>query len=147
MKIPIDVYDIVDEVLNDEYDDYDWYDDDEYSNYGWYDDDNEEEEEELKALNNIMLNEGLEPIRVSEDFYNNVHDDVNNPYHYTSHGIETIDKIEAVTQGLPPREAVLLANIIKYVDRAGLKENAEKDLGKANNYAHRLVYGHWKTEH
>lgn len=77
--------------------------------------------------------------------HDDVYDSISHPYHYASHGIETIDKIEAVVDGLPAKEATLLANIIKYVDRAGLKDNAEKDLAKANAYAHRLVYGHWRT--
>lgn len=79
-----------------------------------------------------------------EDFMNCKYDDVSHPSHYTSHGIETIDKIEAVIDGLPAKEAALLANVIKYVDRAGLKDDAKKDLDKANAYAHRLVYGHWR---
>lgn len=72
------------------------------------------------------------------------YDAVSRPYHYASHGIETIDKIEAVIDGLPAKKAALLANVIKYVDRAGLKDDAKKDLDKANAYAHRLVYGHWR---
>lgn len=74
------------------------------------------------------------------------YDTVSRPYHYASHGIETIDKIEAVIDGLPAKEAALLANVIKYVDRAGLKDDAKKDLDKANAYAHRLVYGYWRKQ-
>lgn len=74
-----------------------------------------------------------------------LYDSVAHPFHYASHGIETIDKIEAVVDGLPAKEAALLSNIIKYVDRAGMKGDAETDLAKANAYAHRLVYGHWRT--
>lgn len=74
------------------------------------------------------------------------YDSVSHPFHYASHGIETIDKIEAVIDGLPAKQAALLANIIKYVDRAGLKDDAKKDLDKANAYAHRLVYGHWRKQ-
>lgn len=74
------------------------------------------------------------------------YDSVAHPFHYASHGIETIDKIEAVIDGLPAKQAALLANIIKYVDRAGLKDDAKKDLDKANAYAHRLVYGHWRKQ-
>lgn len=73
---------------------------------------------------------------------------INRPAHYCSHGIETIDKIEAVIDGLPAKEAYLLSNILKYFDRAGLKDDAEQDLKKGNAYACRLVYGQWtpKTE-
>lgn len=75
------------------------------------------------------------------------YDNVDKPYHYTSHGgLETIEKIEAIIDGLPAREAAMLANIIKYSDRAGLKNSAEEDLAKANNYAHRLVFGHWRGD-
>lgn len=78
----------------------------------------------------------------SKDEYNVV----NRPKHYCSHGLETIDKIEAVIEGLPAKEAYLLANIIKYVDRAGFKDDAAQDLAKANAYAHRLVYGEWDRD-
>lgn len=71
---------------------------------------------------------------------------INRPSHYCSHGLETIDKIEAVINGLPAREAYLLSNIIKYVDRAGFKDDASQDLAKANAYAHRLVYGEWDRD-
>lgn len=74
------------------------------------------------------------------------YDNVDKPYHYASHGLETIEKIEAIIDGLPARKAAMLANIIKYSDRAGLKNSAEEDLAKANNYAHRLVFGHWRGE-
>ena len=74
------------------------------------------------------------------------YDNVDKPYHYASHGLETIKKIEAIIDGLPAREAAMLANIIKYSDRAGLKNSAEEDLAKANNYAHRMVFGHWRGE-
>lgn len=86
----------------------------------------------------------------SEDEYDahdqDGYDAVDHPFHYTSHGLETIDKIEAVIDGLPAKEAAMLANVLKYFDRAGLKDDAYQDLEKANNYAHRLVYGHWKHE-
>ena len=59
-------------------------------------------------------------------------------------GIETIEKIETVVDGLPAKQAYLLGQIIRYCDRAGLKDDVSTDLGKANNYAHRLVYGEWR---
>lgn len=69
------------------------------------------------------------------------------PDHYRGN-IETVDKIEAVIDGLPAKEAAQLYNILKYFDRAGKKqgETAEKDLKKANNSAHRLVYGAWRKD-
>lgn len=60
-------------------------------------------------------------------------------------GVETIAKIEAVVDGLPAREAYLLGQVIRYCDRAGKKDEADIDLGKANNYAHRLVSGEWRN--
>ena len=69
---------------------------------------------------------------------------VHDPDWYTSGYVETIDKIEAVIDGLPAREAFLLGQVIRYADRAGLKDEPEVDLGKANNYAHRLVTKRWR---
>lgn len=69
---------------------------------------------------------------------------VDSPAWYTSGGVETIEKVEAVVEGLPAREAYLLGQVVRYVDRAGMKDEAAIDLGKANNYAHRLVRGKWR---
>ena len=69
---------------------------------------------------------------------------VDSPGWYVGHGVETIDKVEAVVDGLPAREAFLLGQVVRYVDRAGRKDEADIDLGKANNYAHRLVGGKWR---
>lgn len=68
------------------------------------------------------------------------------PGHYTSGRVETIDKIKAVVEGLPAYDAVLLGNVIKYCDRAGMKGAPDGDLQKARNYAHRLVTGKWLDE-
>lgn len=70
---------------------------------------------------------------------------VDSPAWYTSGGVETIEKVEAVVEGLPAREAYLLGQVVRYVDRAGRKDEAAIDLGKANNYAHRLVSGKWRN--
>lgn len=71
---------------------------------------------------------------------------VNDPDWYTSGAVETIDKIEAVIDGLPAREAFLLGQVIRYADRAGKKDDPTTDLGKANNYAHRLVTKRWRGD-
>ena len=72
---------------------------------------------------------------------------VMNPTHYTNGKIETIDKILAVVDGLPSEQAYLLGKIIRYVDRCEDKhDDPTQDLGKANNYAHKLVYGHWRKD-
>lgn len=70
---------------------------------------------------------------------------VDSPAWYTSGGVETIDKVEAVVAGLPSVPAFLLGQVVRYVDRAGMKDEAAVDLGKANNYAHRLVRGKWRN--
>ena len=72
--------------------------------------------------------------------------EVDSPSHYTSGGMETIDKIESVVDGLDGIDAYLLGNVVKYVDRAGMKAgtSAQTDLEKANNYAHRLSTGEWR---
>ena len=69
---------------------------------------------------------------------------VDSPSWYTSCGVETIEKIEAVVDGLPAVQAYSLGQVLRYFDRAGKKDATETDLGKANNYAHRLVYGKWR---
>lgn len=69
---------------------------------------------------------------------------VDSPSWYTSGGVETIEKIERVVDGLPAVQAYALGQVLRYFDRAGHKDAAETDLGKANNYAHRLVYGKWR---
>lgn len=63
------------------------------------------------------------------------HDPVNHPAHYKIGGIETIDFIEA--KDLPYH----LANVIKYVSRAGRKDGADtiQDLQKANWYLVRYI--------
>lgn len=69
---------------------------------------------------------------------------VNSPSWYTAGAVETIDKVEAVVAGLPGVPAFLLGQVVRYVDRAGRKDETAIDLGKANNYAHRLVRGKWR---
>lgn len=73
-------------------------------------------------------------------------DAVYQPAHYANKPTETIKAIEQVVDGLDARSAYLLGNIIKYVDRRDEKGSCEENLRKANNYAHRLVYGHWRKK-
>ena len=65
-------------------------------------------------------------------------DDVNNPDHYTSGGIETIDYMQAKST---PEEfrGHLRLTALKYLSRAGLKDDTLKDLKKAQWYVNRLV--------
>ena len=57
-------------------------------------------------------------------------DAVNHPSHYTDGGIETIDFIEAKL-GPEGFLGFCLGNALKYISRAGKKDNLEQDLSKA----------------
>jgi hypothetical protein len=61
------------------------------------------------------------------------HDAVNNPAHYTTGGIETIDFIEAKKLGYN------LGNVVKYITRADHKGNKLEDLRKAQWYLTREI--------
>lgn len=66
-------------------------------------------------------------------------DMVNHPKHYISEtGLETIDVIEAFTEGLDGMEAVCTANVIKYICRWKHK-NGVQDLEKAKWYIEHLI--------
>lgn len=64
-------------------------------------------------------------------------DDVNQPPHYKIGGIETIDMIKAK---LTPEEfrGYLKGNVVKYLTRAGYKDDAGKDVDKMVWYATKL---------
>ena len=65
-------------------------------------------------------------------------DKVNNPAHYTSGGIETIDYMEAKST----HEEFcghLRLTAIKYLSRTGLKDDAMQDLEKAQWYLNKLI--------
>lgn len=72
-----------------------------------------------------------------------MHNQAFNPDHYDAH---TADDIEVVIDGLPAKEAAQLYNVLKYFDRRNKKGNKELDLKKANNSAHRLVFGDWRSD-
>lgn len=70
--------------------------------------------------------------------------DVIDPGYYADQPVEPIEAIEQVCGCLDGYEGYLMGNVIKYVMRAGRKtEDPSEDLGKAANYAYRLVTGHW----
>lgn len=71
----------------------------------------------------------------------------NPAWYHKGDGLETIDKIEAVTRGLDAMSAYCVGQIVRYVDRCGEKDAADVELRKANAYAHRLVTGEWPWEH
>ncbi len=60
-------------------------------------------------------------------------DSVNHPAHYTAGGIETIDFIEAKKLNYN------LGNVVKYLTRAGHKDNKLEDLCKAQWYLTREI--------
>lgn len=66
-------------------------------------------------------------------------DPVNHPAHYTEGGIETIDFIEAKHLGF------CLGNVVKYVVRAGKKDDQLQDLKKARWYLDREIASLEKT--
>lgn len=65
-------------------------------------------------------------------------DNINHPDHYCFGGIETIDYIKAK---LSPEEytGYLKGSVIKYLSRAGHKDDAIQDLKKAQWYLNRLI--------
>lgn len=66
-------------------------------------------------------------------------DMVNHPPHYkTNNGLETIDVIEAFTDGLMGIEATDTGNVLKYMCR-WKKKNGLQDLEKAQWYLNHLI--------
>lgn len=66
-------------------------------------------------------------------------DNVNHPNHYkTKNGLETIQVIEAFTDGLEGIEATDTGNVIKYICR-WKKKNGLEDLKKAQWYLNHLI--------
>lgn len=64
---------------------------------------------------------------------------VNKPLHYNYGKVETIDYIMQVCALYPGHQAALVANVIKYVSRAPIKGDKDKDLKKAQWYLNKLV--------
>lgn len=73
-----------------------------------------------------------------------MHEVADSPDWYASQEVEPIDIIEEVVKGLPAPQAYSLGQVLRYCLRAGRKDDVRVELAKANNYAHRLVYGHWR---
>ena len=84
---------------------------------------------------------------VQDELARDAGDPVNHPSHYERDGKQTIEIVEAVIDGLPAKQAFHLGCLLKYVIRAGYKDDEETDLGKANNFAHRLCTGEWRWQH
>ena len=82
-------------------------------------------------------------VTVIEDKNNdNISDVINSPKHYQlnikNNNIEVIDIIDSIVQNYPPKQAVRIANIIKYVLRAD-KKNGLEDFKKAKKYIEMLL--------
>ena len=65
-------------------------------------------------------------------------DNVNRPSHYTAGKVECIDAMEAAVTGLEGMDAILTAQILKYVWR-WKKKNGVEDLRKAEWCLKRLI--------
>lgn len=65
-------------------------------------------------------------------------DMVNHPPHYTNGGVECIDAIASAVEGDTPQNAYLRGTALKYLWRAGRKQDAKQDLDKAIFYINRL---------
>lgn len=93
--------------------------------------------ENLKRLQNVSNQSGLTIEKViadkSPNRIINQCDDINHPSHYTQGDIEVIDYIEDKKLGYR------LGNVVKYVSRAGHKDDAIKDLKKARWYLNREI--------
>lgn len=66
-------------------------------------------------------------------------DPVSKPAHYNYGKVETIDYIMQVCALYPGHQAALVGNVIKYLSRAPLKGDKEKDLKKAQWYLNKLI--------
>lgn len=60
-------------------------------------------------------------------------DSIKRPSHYIRGGLECIDVIKVVVQGLDPFEAYCIGNVIKYIWRWKQKNGLE-DIQKAKRY-------------
>lgn len=93
--------------------------------------------ENLKRLQKVSNKSGLTIEKVIADKSPNridyLCDDINHPSHYTQGDIEVIDYIEDKKLGYR------LGNVVKYVSRAGHKDDAIKDLKKARWYLNREI--------
>lgn len=93
--------------------------------------------ENLKRLQKVSNQSGLTIEKAiadkSPNRITNQSDDINHPSHYTQGDIEVIDYIEDKKLGYR------LGNVVKYVSRAGHKDDAIKDLKKARWYLNREI--------
>lgn len=74
--------------------------------------------------------------------YPNVGEKADGPERYAG---EPIDTMERVVEGLPPDKAYSLGQVPGYCLRAGERDDAGVESGKADDCAHRSVHGHWRS--
>lgn len=87
----------------------------------------------LEELNHYSSSSNLKPKQEKRDA-----DLVNHPPHYTSGGIETIDYMRAKSTPEEFRGHLRLTTL-KYLSRAGLKDDTLQDLEKAAWYLNELI--------
>ena len=90
-------------------------------------------EQEIKKAVEIVQQVGKKRGRPAKQLSSSFSDPVNSPAHYTAGGIETIDYIEAKQLNYH------LGNVVKYVSRAGKKNEMLEDLKKAKWYLDREI--------
>lgn len=72
--------------------------------------------------------------------------------HYKQGGMQTAEKIEYVCNVLRTSDYISgakiadVAHALKYFDRIGLKDDADKDIYKTADWLHRLITGKFKNE-
>lgn len=72
--------------------------------------------------------------------------------HYKQGGMQTADKIEYVCNVLRTSDYISgakiadVAHALKYFDRTGLKDDADKDIYKTADWLHRLITGKFLNE-
>ena len=70
----------------------------------------------------------------------NTNDMVNHPAHYTAGSVECIDALESMVSGYKDTtQAGLAWQVVKYIWRLPLKNNALEDAKKARFYLDRLI--------
>lgn len=97
---------------------------------------NQMKKKRLNALSEFLFNNDapavdIDLVHAGEE--NKEADMVNHPPHYTAGGVETIKFIEA--KGLDYH----LGNVVKYITRAGKKDDEIQDLKKARWYLERAI--------
>ena len=72
--------------------------------------------------------------------------------HYKQGGMHTVEKIEYVCNVLRTSDYISgakiadVAHALKYFDRIGLKDDADKDIYKTADWLHRLITGKFQNE-